>query len=83
MTVQLKLILLKKMNPNKTHYCEAPRSMLSNYFGKKQVLRGTFGEIRCIQIQLYYQTSIQPKCGAFYLTNKVSAHGFVLLVQLS
>ena len=57
--------------------------MLSNYFGKKQVLRGTFGEIWRIPIQLYHQTSIQPKYGAFYLTNKVSAHGFVLLVQLS
>ena len=27
------------------HYCAAPISMLSNYFGKKQVLRGTFGAI--------------------------------------
>ena len=75
--------LKQKLNPNITHCCEAPRSMLSNYFGKKQVLRGTFGEIWRIQIQLYHQTSIQPKYGAFYLTNEVSAHGFVLLVQLS
>ena len=51
-----------------------PRSMLSNYFGKKQVLRGTFGEIWRIQIQLYHQTSIQPKYWAFYSTNEVSAH---------
>ena len=57
--------------------------MLSNYFDKKQVLRGTFEEIWRIQIQIYPQTSIEPKYGAFYLTNKVSAHGLGLLVQLS
>ena len=71
------------MNPQITHCCEAPRSMLSNYFGKKQVLRGTFGEIWRIQIQIYPQTSIEPRYGAFYLTNEVSAHGLGLLVQLS
>ena len=65
------------------HCCEAPISMLSNYFGKKQVLRGTFLEIGSIQIQIYPQTSIEPKYGAFYLKTKVSAHGIVLLVQLS
>ena len=63
--------------------CEAPRSMLSNYIGKKQVLRGTFGEIWRIQIQIYHQTTIEPKDGAFYLKDKVSVHGLVLLVQLS
>ena len=57
--------------------------MLSNYFGKKQVLRGTFGEIWRIQIQIGSQTSIEPKYGAFNLTNEVSAHGLGLLVQLS
>ena len=71
------------MTPLITHSCEAPRSMLSNYFGKKQVLRGTFGEIWRIQIQIYPQTSIEPRYGAFYLTNEVSAHGLGLLVQLS
>ena len=71
------------MNAKITHCCEAPRSMLSNYFGKKQVLRGTFGEIWRIQIQIYPQTSIEPKYGAFYLTHEVSAHGLGLLVQLS
>ena len=71
------------MNPQKKHCCEAPRSMLSNYFGKKQVLRGTFGEIWRIQILIYPQTSIEPRYGAFYLTNEVSAHGLGLLVQLS
>ena len=65
------------------HCCEAPRSILSNYFGKKQVLRGTFGEIWRIQIQIYPQTSIEPRYGAFYLTNEVSVHGLGLLVQLS
>ena len=57
--------------------------MLSNYFGKKQVLRDAFGEIWRIQNQIYPQTSIEPRYGAFSLTNKVSAHGLELLVQLS
>ena len=48
-----------------------------------KVLRGTFGEIRRIQIQIYHQTSIEPKDGAFYFKDKVSEHGLVLLVQLS
>ena len=46
-------------------------------------LRGTFWKIRHIQIQIYPQTYIEPKCGAFYLKNEVSVHGLVLLVQLS
>ena len=45
MIEQLKIILLKTLTPRITHCCEAPKSMLSNYFGKKQVLRGTFWEI--------------------------------------
>ena len=57
--------------------------MLSNYFGKKQVLRGTFGEIWRIQIQIYPETFIEPRYGAFYLTDEVSAYGLELLVQLS
>ena len=65
------------------HCCEAPRSMLSNYFGRKQVLRGTFKAIWRIHTQMYPQTSIEPKYGEFYLKNKVSAHGLVLLVQLN
>ena len=65
------------------HCCEAPRSMLSNYFGKKQVLRGTFGEIWRIQIQIYPQNYVEPKYGAFNLKNEVSAHGLGLVVQLS
>ena len=48
-----------------------------------KILRGTFWEIRRIQIQIYPQTSIEPKYGAFYLKDEVSAHGLVLLVQLS
>ena len=61
-----------------THCCEAPRSMMSKYFGKIQVLRDNFGEIWRIQIQMYPQTSIEPKYGAFNLKNKVSAHGLFL-----
>ena len=57
--------------------------MLSNYFGKKKVLRGTFGEIWRIQIKTYPETSIEPKYFEFYLKDEVSAHGLVLLVQLS
>ena len=60
------------------HCCEAPISMLSNYFGKKQVLRGIFRAIWCIQTQMYAQNSFEPKYGAFYLKNKLSAHGLVL-----
>ena len=65
------------------HRCEAPRYMLSNYFGKKQVLGGTVGDIWGIQIQMYPQTYIGPTYGAFNLKNKVSAVGLGLLVQLS
>jgi hypothetical protein len=66
-----------------THCCEAPISMLSNYFGKKQVLRGTLGAIWCIQTKMYPQNSFEPKYGAFYLKNKLSAHGLVLKFQPS
>ena len=45
-------------------------------------MRGTFRKIRQIQIQINPQTSIEPKQGAFYLKNKVSVHGLVLLVQV-
>ena len=55
--------------------------MLSNYFGKKQVLRGTCGEIWHIQIQMYLQNSFELKYGN--LKNKVSAHELGLVVQLS
>ena len=65
------------------HCCKAPRSKRSKYFGKKHILRGTFGEIFQIQIQMYPQTSFEPKYGAFNLKNKVSAHGLGLVVQLS
>ena len=65
------------------HCCEAPRSKLSNYFWKKQVLRGTFGEICHKQIQIYTKTYIELKYGACYLNNEVSAHRLGLVVQLS
>ena len=66
------------MHPKMIHCCEAPISTLSNYFGEKQVLRGIFGAICCIQTQMYPQNSFEPKYGAFYLKNKLSAHGLVL-----
>ena len=65
------------------HCCEAPISMHSNYFCKKQVQRGTFGEIWCIQIQIYHKTLVELKYGACYLNNGVSAHRLGLVVQLS
>ena len=52
-------------------------------FTEIQVLGDNFGEIWRIQIQMYPQTSIEPKYGEFYLKNEVSVHGLVLLVQLS
>ena len=63
-----------------THCCEAP---IFNYFDKKQGLRGNFGAIWCIQTKMYPQNTFKPKYGAFYLKNKFSAHGLVLLFQLS
>ena len=65
------------------HCCEAPICMFSNYFGKKHVLRGTFGEIWQIQIKMYPNTSFDPKYGALNLKNEVSADGLGLVVQLS
>ena len=65
------------------HCCEAPRSTLSNYFSKKQVLIGTFWEIWRIQIQMYLKTYVELKYGAGYLKNEVSAHRLGLVVQLS
>ena len=53
--------LKKTLHPKIIHCCEAPRFILSNYFGKKQILGGVFGEIWRIQIQMYPQTSIEPK----------------------
>ena len=55
--------------------------LLSRWLFK--TLIGTFWTIWHIQIQIYPQTSIDPKDGALYLKNKVSTHGLVLLVQLS
>ena len=65
------------------HCCEASRSMLSNYFCKKQELRGTFGEIWRIQIQIYPKTDVELKYGASNLKNEVSAHRLGLVVQLN
>ena len=49
----------------------------------KKVLRGTFGEIWRIQIQIYLKTNVELKYGACYLKNKVRAHRLGLVVQLS
>ena len=71
------------MHPKIMHCCEAPRSMLSNYFCKKQVLRGPFGEIWSIQIQIYPKIYVELKYGECYLKNEVSAYILGLVVQLS
>ena len=47
------------MHPKMIHCCEAPRCLLSNYFGKKQVLRGTFGAIWHRETQMYPQPSFE------------------------
>ena len=65
------------------HYCKAPRSMLSNYFCKKQVLRCTIEEIWCIPIQMYPKTDVELKYGACNVKNEVSAHRLGLVVQMS
>ena len=57
--------------------------MISNYFSKKQVLRGTLGEIWRIQIQICHKIYVELKYGACYLNNKVSAHRLGLVVQLA
>ena len=57
--------------------------MFSNYFCKRQVLRGTFGEIWRIQIQMYPKTDVEVKYGASNLKKEVSAHRLWLVVQLS
>ena len=62
------------------HCCEAPRSMLSNNFCKKQVL---FEEIWRIQIQIYSKTDVELKYGGCNLKNEVSTHRLGLVVQLS
>ena len=57
----LRIILIKTLHLKMIHGCEAPRSILSKYFGKKPVLKGSFGEIWRIQIQMYPPTSVEPK----------------------
>ena len=70
------------MHPKITPFCESPWYMLSNYFGNNQVLRGNFVEIWHIQIQIYPQTSFEPKYCAFNLKRKVSFHGVWLVAPL-
>ena len=72
------------MHPQIIHCGEAPKSMPFKYFvKKKQVLRGSFGEILLIQIQLFPQTSFEAELGSFNFKNEVSAYGLGLVVQLS
>ena len=54
-----------------------------NFFDTYQVPKDTLWKIGLIQIKIYPQTSIELKYGSFYLNNKVTVHGLVLLVQLS
>ena len=80
MIKQFRVFLLKTLHPQSIHCYEAPRSMLSNYFGKKHLFRGTFGKIWRIQIQMFPQTSFEPIYGAFTLKNKIIAHVLGLIV---
>ena len=75
--------LHKTLNPKMIHCCEVLITMLSNYFFTTQVFRGTFGQMWCIQISIYTQTSNEPKYGEFYLKNEVSVPLQSWLVQLS
>ena len=77
------IIFFKTWHPKIIHCCEEPRSMLSNYFCKKQVRRGTFGENGRIQIQMYTKTYVELKYGVCYLKNEVSGHRLGLVVQQS
>ena len=83
MNKQLRIIPFKNIASKMICSCEAHRSMLSNYFGYKQILSDTFGEIWRIQLQIYLLTSFEPKDGAFNLKNEVCAHELGLVVQLS
>ena len=83
MIKQLRIVILTKHCIQNDKWCETFRSMLSNYFCKKQVLRATFGEIWCIQIKIYPKHDIELKYGECHLKNKISAHRLGLVVQLS
>ena len=72
---------LKKKNCIRKCYIAVKH--LDPCFCKQQVLRGTFGEIWRIQIQIYPKIYVELKYGACYLNNEVSAHRLGLVVQLS
>ena len=76
MIEQLRIIMLENIAS------ENDTLLLSNYFDAKQVLRGNLRKILRIQIQLYPQTSFEPKYESFNLKNKVTAHGLGLVFQL-
>ena len=50
---------------------------------QKKDLEVLFIKIGNVHIQIYSQTPIEAKYGAFYLNNEVRVHGLVLLVQQS
>ena len=54
-----------------THCCEAPRSMLSNYFGKQEkYLEVLLGKSGTYKSKYTLKTSIEPIYGAFNLKTK-------------
>ena len=77
------IFFFKSLHPKMIQCYEAHRSMLSNYFYKNQVVRGTFEEIWRIQIQMYPKTYVELRYGACNLKNEFSAHRLGLVVQLS
>ena len=83
MIEQLRIIIKKSLHLKMIHCCEAPRSRLSSYFCKKQVLRGTLEKIWRIQIQMYPKKYVEVKYGERYFKNKVIAHRLGSVFQLS
>ena len=74
MIEEIRINILKTLHSKMINFYEALKSKLSNYFGKKGVLTDIFGRVLCIQIQMYPQTSLEPKYGEFNSKNIVSAH---------
>ena len=83
MIEELRVVLLKTLHPKIIHCQEAPKFMLYNYFAKKKVLSGTFGEIRSIQILMYPQDSFEPKYSAFNLKKQIQCPWIGVVVQSS
>ena len=62
-----------------------PKRLQNSVFCTKKYRgqKSTFWNIWRKQVQMYPQTSIEPKHGVFNLNKEVKVHGLVLLVQLS